>query len=68
LEIVAEGRRQVLRQPLRQDKGHRGLWRAFMQAITTTGVPPIPYDQILGVARATLAAREALRTRRLTAI
>jgi predicted dehydrogenase/threonine dehydrogenase-like Zn-dependent dehydrogenase len=68
LEIVVEGRRQVFRQPLRQDKGHRGLWGAFMQAITTTGLPPIPYDQILGVTKATLAAREALRTRRRTEI
>ncbi len=68
LEIVVEGRRQVFRQPLRQDKGHRGLWGAFMQAIMTTGLPPIPYDQILGVTKATLAAREALRTRRRTEI
>lgn len=64
LQLVANGRRQTFRHRLRQDKGHRGLLEAFVNAITVTGVPPIPYEQIIGVAKATLTARESLRTQR----
>jgi predicted dehydrogenase/threonine dehydrogenase-like Zn-dependent dehydrogenase len=62
LEMVSDGRRQAYRSPLRQDKGHRAEWQAFVKALRTGGPPPIPYEQIFGVMRATFAAVEALRS------
>ncbi|RME36843.1 MAG: gfo/Idh/MocA family oxidoreductase, partial [Deltaproteobacteria bacterium] len=62
LEMVANGRRQVHRSRLRQDKGHRAEWLAFAKAIRTGGPPPIPYEHIRGVHLAVYAAVEALRS------
>jgi len=61
LETVQNGRRQVHRSRLRQDKGHHAEWEAFSMAITAGGPPPIPYEHLLGVTRATFAAMEAIR-------
>ena len=61
LETVHNGRREVIRSRLRQDKGHAQEWRAFAHSITTDGQPPIPYDHLFGVTAATLAALQALR-------
>jgi predicted dehydrogenase/threonine dehydrogenase-like Zn-dependent dehydrogenase len=63
LELVTQGNRQVIRSPLRQDKGHRTEWEAFSHAIITGGSPPIPYEQLFGVTEATFAALTALHTR-----
>lgn len=62
LETIHEGRRQVLRSRFRQDKGYRGEWQAFINAISTAGSPPIPYDHLVGVTSASFAALQALRT------
>ncbi len=62
LELVQAGRRQVIRSRLRQDKGHQPQWVAFSQAIQQGGSPPIPYDHLFGVTRASFAAVEALRS------
>jgi predicted dehydrogenase/threonine dehydrogenase-like Zn-dependent dehydrogenase len=62
LETVQNGRRKVFRSPLRQDKGHVAEWQAFAAALLAGGPPPIPYEQIFGVTRATLAALESLRS------
>ncbi len=62
LEMARDGRRQTLRSRLRQDKGHRQIWEAFARAVTSGGPPPIPYDQLFGVARATFAAVQAVRS------
>ena len=63
LELIANGKRQVERSRLRQDKGHQAEWQAFAAAIQAGGPPPIPYEQLFGVQRGTFAALEALRTR-----
>ena len=63
LELVRDGRREVLRSRLRQDKGHRAEWEAFSAAVRAGGPPPIPYDQIFGVHRAAFAAVRSLRSR-----
>ncbi len=47
----------------RQDKGHRSAWSAFLAAMSTGGEPPIPYDHLLGVSSATLAAVSAVKER-----
>jgi hypothetical protein len=62
LEMVQGGKRKVQRSRLRQDKGHRSEWQAFVRAITTGGQSPIPYNHLYGVALATFASIEALRT------
>ncbi len=61
LEMVQDGKRQVVRSPLRQDKGHQGEWKAFAAAIQAGGPPPIPYEHLFGVTRASFAAVDALR-------
>ena len=62
LELVQNGKRKVVKSALRQDKGHTGEWSAFVRAIREGGEPPIPYEQLVGVSRATFAALEALRS------
>jgi len=62
LELVKNGRREVIRSRLRQDKGHKNEWEEFTQAIREGGAPPIPYEQMISVARATITAVEALRS------
>jgi len=63
LELVTNGKRQVYRSRLRQDKGHRAEWTAFSQAIISSGPAPIPYDQIFSVTKASFAALESIRSR-----
>ncbi len=41
---------------LRQDKGHRGMLQAFVDAVRTGGPPPIPFDEIAEVMTATFDA------------
>jgi len=60
LELVGGGRRKVKRSWFGQDKGHRAIWQAFVRAIQTGGPPPIPYEQLAAVTRATFRAVEAL--------
>ncbi|HEY5158216.1 MAG TPA: Gfo/Idh/MocA family oxidoreductase, partial [Anaerolineales bacterium] len=60
LEMVLDGRRKLVRKP--QDKGWFNEWIAFSRAIQSGGQPPIPYDQLMGVTRATFAALDSLRT------
>jgi predicted dehydrogenase len=45
-----------------QDKGHRAAWKAFIAALVAGGEPPIPYEQIFGGMRATLAALQSLES------
>ncbi len=60
LELVRDGKRQTIRSPLRQDKGHRAEWQVFSKALLAGGPPPIPYGQLLAVSWAALSAVEAL--------
>jgi predicted dehydrogenase len=59
LETVRDGKRTVERKA--QDKGWIGEWAAFVGAILTGGKPPILYEHLVGVTRATFAAMESLR-------
>ena len=60
LETVWNGKRKTIRKT--QDKGWYGEWVAFAKCIQEGGQPPIPYEQLIGVTRATFAAVESLRT------
>lgn len=62
LELVQQGKRQVQRARLRQDKGHQAEWQAFSSALLAGGPPPIPYGHLFGVTRASFAAVQALRS------
>ena len=68
LELVSQGKRQVVRSTQRQDKGHRAEWEVFSQAIIAGGPPPIPYEHLFGVTQATFAALDALRSRQPVAL
>jgi predicted dehydrogenase/threonine dehydrogenase-like Zn-dependent dehydrogenase len=59
LEMLRDGRRSVVKKA--QDKGWKDEWIAFANAIRTGGQPPIPYEHLVGVTKATFAAMEALR-------
>ncbi len=61
LEMVHNGNRKSVRSRLRQDKGHQAEWEFFSRAIVEGGEPPISYEQLVGVTKATFAAVEALR-------
>ncbi len=61
LEMVHNGSRKTERSRLRQDKGHQAEWEFFTRAILIGGKPPIPYDQLFGVAKSTFAGVESLR-------
>lgn len=63
LETVESGRRKVVRSWLRQDKGHQAECSAFVNAVLHGLEPPIPYEQIIGVARAIFASVQALTHR-----
>ncbi len=59
LEMVEDGKRKEERRA--QDKGWVNEWKAFGKAIREGGEPPIPYEQLMGVTKATFAAVESLR-------
>ncbi len=63
LELWSSGGRRIYRSPLRQDKGHRAEWLAFVRAVEHGGPPPIPYPELFAVSQATLDALESLRRR-----
>ncbi len=59
LEMVHEGRRKTVKGA--QDKGWKGEWVHFANSIREGSQPPIPYEQLIGVTKASFAAVESLR-------
>lgn len=64
LETVSQGRKQVFRSLLRQDKGHRGEWKAFVEAVQTGGNSPLALAEIATTMLATFALEESRSTGR----
>jgi len=58
LELVRSGKKHVLRS-LRQDKGHRGEWVAFAEAIKNGTGSPIPFREVVTTMLATFALEES---------
>jgi predicted dehydrogenase len=58
LELVENGNRKTVKAA--QDKGWKNEMIAFAKSIRAGGQPPIPYEQLLGVTKATFAAVESL--------
>jgi predicted dehydrogenase len=59
LELVTETKKSLHRSRFGQDKGHLASWQNFLQSIPTS-VPPIPYEQLVSVTRASFAAVESM--------
>jgi predicted dehydrogenase len=59
LELVERGRKKVFQSRLRQDKGHRGEWQAFVSTLRSGGKPPIPLAEIVSTMMATFALEES---------
>ncbi|MGB7876896.1 MAG: bi-domain-containing oxidoreductase [Anaerolineales bacterium] len=59
LEMVHEGRRKTVKGA--QDKGWKDEWVHFANSIREGSQPPIPYEQLIGVTKASFAAVESLR-------
>jgi predicted dehydrogenase len=59
LEMVEEGNRKKIKGP--QNKGWNNEWNTFVEAIRDGKQPPIPYEQIIGVTKASFAVIESLR-------
>ncbi len=59
LQISRDGKRKEERGT--QNKGWVEEWKAFARSIREGGVLPIPYEQLIGVTKATFAAVESLR-------
>jgi predicted dehydrogenase/threonine dehydrogenase-like Zn-dependent dehydrogenase len=66
LEMVENGKKIIARTT--QDKGWVNEWKAFARVIREGGEPPIPYEQLIGVTKATFAAVESLRQNQSVAI
>jgi predicted dehydrogenase len=56
---VKEGKKKEVRGA--QNKGWVEEWKVFARAIREGEEPPIPYEQLIGVTRATFAAVESIR-------
>jgi len=61
LEMVKEGKKKEERGA--QDKGWVNEWRVFSKSIREGGKPPIAYEQLMEVTKATFAAVESIRSR-----
>jgi len=59
LELVENGNRKTIKAA--QDKGWKNEMIAFAKAIREGNQPPIPYEQLIGVAKASFAAVESSR-------
>ncbi len=60
LELVRNGRRQVIHSRWRQDKGHVGEMRAFVESVRAGRPAPIPFDEIVASTLTTFRIRDSL--------
>ncbi|MCA9998629.1 MAG: hypothetical protein KDE56_22855, partial [Anaerolineales bacterium] len=60
LELVKNGRKQTHSERWRQDKGHRGEWEAFVQAVQQGQPAPIPLLEIVATTLTTFRIVENL--------
>jgi predicted dehydrogenase len=60
LQTVKDGKKKEKKGA--QNKGWVDEWKILAKAIREGGEPPIPYEQLIGVTKATFAAVKSLRT------
>ena len=58
LELFEGGSRRKQRS-VRQDKGHAEQWKRFIEAVHNGGPPPVPFEDLVHVARLSILATEA---------
>ncbi|HME35196.1 MAG TPA: bi-domain-containing oxidoreductase [Candidatus Sulfotelmatobacter sp.] len=68
LELVRGGRKEILHSRWRQDKGHRGEWAAFVQAVQRRTQAPIPFEELACSTLATLRLDESALTGKRLAV
>ncbi|MGA2344476.1 MAG: bi-domain-containing oxidoreductase [Candidatus Sulfotelmatobacter sp.] len=68
LELVRDGRKEIVHSRWRQDKGHRGEWAAFVQAVQKRNQSPIPLDELVCSTLATLRVDESVLTGKRLAV
>jgi predicted dehydrogenase/threonine dehydrogenase-like Zn-dependent dehydrogenase len=62
LELIREGRRQISKSRLRQDKGFQGEWEAFLEAIIQPkSILPITFDEIFASTLTTFLIIDSLK-------
>jgi predicted dehydrogenase len=59
LQTIHNGRKKEQKDA--QNKGWIDEWKVFSTSMREGGEPPIPYEQLIGVTRATFAALESVR-------
>ena len=62
LQTIEDGRRKTYK--MAQDKGWKNEISTYVNSIREGSEPTIPYEQLVGVTRATFAAVESLRNHR----
>ena len=62
LELVRNGRKETIHSRWRQDKGHRGEWTAFVQAVQRKTEAPIAFEELVCSTLATLRVDESAAT------
>jgi predicted dehydrogenase len=62
IDLVSENDHKQKKSVLRQDKGHQTAWQAFANAVAQGQAPTIPYEQLMGVTRASFAAIRSLES------
>lgn len=60
LELVRNGRRQVMHARWRQDKGHRAEWAAFAHSLVSGARSPIPFEQLVATTLTTLRIKDSI--------
>ncbi len=68
LELVRDGRKEILHSRWRQDKGHRGEWAAFVQAVKNQNSLPISFEELVCSTLATLRIDESVATGKRLAV
>ncbi|HCR70631.1 MAG TPA: hypothetical protein DIW23_04230, partial [Anaerolineae bacterium] len=66
LTVTKDGKKKEER--IAQDKGWKNEMSAFAKAIKEGGEPPIPYEHLIGVTKASFAAVESVRSKNIVEI
>ena len=62
LELTSGGRTRKINSRLRADKGHRGQWRAMVDAVRCGTPSPIPFSELISTTLATFRAMDSLQS------
>jgi predicted dehydrogenase len=62
MELVRNGRKEIVHSRWRQDKGHRGEWAAFVPSVLHQDKTPIPFEELVCSTLATLRIDQSVST------